>query len=90
MGRKPNDGRGRIGGRAKGTPNKPKAPTTGWVGEMYNHVRPHAEQLLISQSDATIYPRLLPAVIVAEALAELTEAVRELTAARVEQTTPAV
>ena len=90
MGRKPNDGRGRIGGRAKGTPNKPKAPTTGWVGEMYNHVRPHAEYVLRNQTDTQLYPRLLPAVIVAEALAELTEAVRELTAARVEQTTPAV
>ena len=27
MGRKPNDGRGRLGGRAKGTPNKDTAQT---------------------------------------------------------------
>lgn len=97
MGRKPNDGRGRIGGRAKGTPNKPKPPVTGWVGEMYNHVRGHAEYVLNRQTDAQYYPRLLSAIIVAEAVAELTATLRELAAASGvnlnparEQTTPAV
>lgn len=31
MGRTPNDGRGRLGGRAKGTPNKPPQPLHGWA-----------------------------------------------------------
>lgn len=81
MGRRPNDGRGRLGGRTKGTPNKPKAPTPAWVEKMLRHTRPHIEALLNSQGDTLFYPRLLPALIVADAVGNLNATIREIAAA---------
>ncbi len=46
MGRLPNDGRGRIGGRAKGTPNKPQAPLPVWVSGLIDKHRNRIEQTL--------------------------------------------
>lgn len=74
MGRKANDGRGRLGGRAKGTPNKPKSPATDWVGEMLAVARPTIDHSVRSKSDVELFPRLLPALLVAEALNRLTAA----------------
>lgn len=46
MGRLPNDGRGRIGGRAKGTPNKPQAPLPVWVSGLIDKHRNNIEKAL--------------------------------------------
>ena len=43
MGRTKNDGRGRIGGRAKGTPNKPLEPLTEWAAGVINRNRARFE-----------------------------------------------
>lgn len=44
MGRKANDGRGRIGGRAKGTKNKPAEPFNAWVSGLINRRRAQFER----------------------------------------------
>ena len=44
MGRLANDGRGRLGGRAKGTGNKPLAPLNEWVNGLLNANRKRIEQ----------------------------------------------
>lgn len=46
MGRTKNDGRGRIGGRAKGTPNKPKPiePLNEWAAGVINRNRARFEK----------------------------------------------
>ena len=46
MGRLRNDGRGRIGGRAKGTPNKPQAPLPVWVSGIIDKHRNQIEKTL--------------------------------------------
>lgn len=46
MGRQKNDGRGRLGGRAKGTPNKPQIPLNEWVLKMVNRNRERFEKEL--------------------------------------------
>lgn len=74
MGRKPNDGRGRLGGRAKGTPNKPATPVTEWVGNLLNKHRADFEQALTTQQAPEIYATLtLAAAILSntEALARV-------------------
>lgn len=43
MGRTKNDGRGRIGGRAKGTKNKPLEPVAEWVAGLINRNRARFE-----------------------------------------------
>lgn len=50
MGRQKNDGRGRIGGRAKGTPNRPKPeqpkplePLNDWITGIINRYRDRFE-----------------------------------------------
>lgn len=43
MGRLPNDGRGRLGGRAKGTPNKPKEPLDEWLARIIDKNRRQLE-----------------------------------------------
>lgn len=44
MGRTKNDGRGRIGGRAKGTPNKPIEPLNEWAAGVINRNRARFEK----------------------------------------------
>ncbi len=44
MGRKTNDGRGRIGGRAKGTKNKPKKTVRQWAAAMLDRRREQFEK----------------------------------------------
>lgn len=43
MGRTKNDGRGRIGGRAKGTKNKPLEPLNEWAAGVINRNRARFE-----------------------------------------------
>lgn len=43
MGRMKNDGRGRIGGRAKGTPNRPAEPLNSWITGVINRNRARFE-----------------------------------------------
>ena len=43
MGRKKNDGRGRIGGRAQGTKNKPLQPLNVWAAGLINRRRAQFE-----------------------------------------------
>ena len=47
MGRTKNDGRGRLGGRAKGTPNK-ITPVQDWLDETLRKHRPRIERELLS------------------------------------------
>lgn len=44
MARQPNDGRGRLGGRAKGTPNKPKKPLDEWMADLIDKNRKRFEE----------------------------------------------
>lgn len=75
MGRKPNDGRGRLGGRAKGTPNKPISPALDWLNGLLEKQRPVIElqftQGARCKDDAKIYALLS----VAAALRENTAAI---------------
>lgn len=75
MGRKPNDGRGRLGGRAKGTPNKPISPALDWLNSVLDKQRAVIElqftQGARSKEDAKIYALLS----VAAALRENTAAI---------------
>lgn len=48
MGRKANDGRGRLGGRAKGTPNKSTSDLKQWLSEVLNENRNQFERDLKS------------------------------------------
>lgn len=52
MGRTKNDGRGRIGGRAKGTKNKPLEPVAEWVGGIIDRNRARFEQDLDAMEPA--------------------------------------
>ena len=64
MGRKPNDGRGRLGGRAKGTKNKPATPVTEWVGNLLNKYRADFEHALTTEQAPQIYATLTLAAAV--------------------------
>lgn len=44
MGRKSNDGRGRLGGRAMGTKNKPLEPLNDWLNGLINRRRAQFEK----------------------------------------------
>lgn len=64
MGRTANDGRGRIGGRAKGTKNKPQEPVTAWVSGLINRRRAQFERdldALTPEQRADIMGRLIAA-----------------------------
>ncbi len=50
MARQKNDGRGRMGGRAKGTPNKPKAPIQEWLDDTLRKHRTRIEQEMANVS----------------------------------------
>lgn len=44
MARQKNDGKGRIGGRQKGTPNKVTASVKGWIAQVINKNRRQIER----------------------------------------------
>ena len=62
MGRLKNDGRGRLGGRTKGTANKPLAPLNEWVLGMVNRNRSRFEkdvETLTPQDRAKVFANLI-------------------------------
>lgn len=63
MGRLPNDGRGRIGGRLPGTPNKPKT-YAGWARRVLEYQRKQGNAFNLGTSSV-----LLAALVIADALA---------------------
>ena len=75
MARPKNDGRGRIGGRAKGSRNKPITPALEWLNNILDKQRPYIETQFIqgvrTKEDAKIYALLS----VAAALKENTAAI---------------
>lgn len=75
MGRLKNDGRGRLGGRAKGTPNKPISPALEWLNAVLDKQRPVIEAQFTTgarcKEDAQVYALLS----VAAALRENTAAI---------------
>lgn len=79
MGRKANDGRGRLGGRAKGTPNKPATPVTEWVGNLLTKYRADFEHAL---SDGQQAPTIYAALTLAAAILRNTEALERYAALR--------
>ena len=65
MGRKANDGRGRIGGRAQGTKNKPLEPLNDWLTGVINRRRAQFERdldALPPEERADVLGRLIAAV----------------------------
>ena len=64
MARLKNDGRGRLGGREKGTPNKPPVPLNEWVLGMVNRNRSRFEkevETLTPQERAKVFANLIAA-----------------------------
>ena len=64
MGRKANDGRGRIGGRAKGTKIKPTEPLNAWVAGLIDRRRAQFERdldALNPEQRADVMGRLIAA-----------------------------
>ena len=64
MGRQKNDGRGRLGGRAKGTANKPLETLNDWVICMVNRNRARFEkdvETLTPQERARVFANLITA-----------------------------
>ena len=62
MGRLKNDGRGRLGGRTKGTTNKPLVPLNEWVLGMVNRNRSRFEkdvETLTPQERAKVFANLI-------------------------------
>lgn len=66
MGRLPNDGRGRIGGRAKGTKNNPKKPLNDWAAALINRRRAQFEKdldALTPQERAAVLGPIIAATV---------------------------
>ena len=66
MGRLKNDGRGRLGGRTKGTANKPLAPLNEWVLGMVNRNRSRFEkdvETLTPQERAAVLGPIIAATV---------------------------
>lgn len=64
MPRLKNDGRGRLGGRVKGTPNKQPVPLNEWVLGMVNRNRARFEkdlETLTPQERAKVFANLIAA-----------------------------
>lgn len=82
MGRKANDGRGRLGGRTVGTKNKPKpepvVPMGEWVENLINKHRGAIEHALLVPTGEQGTP-LLAALLVVSALNRATTALRVAT-----------
>lgn len=68
MPRKANDGRGRLGGRTVGTPNKPLTPVSDWIDELVNHNRRYIERQLLETPFTPTGTNLLTALIIAAAI----------------------
>lgn len=81
MGRLPNDGRGRLGGRAKGTPNRPQTPALDWLNSFLDKQRivieTHFTTGARSKDDAQIYALLSVAAALRENTAALLAAKEE-------------
>ena len=84
MGRKPNDGRGRLGGRAKGTPNKPTTPVQEWLGDLLNKHRAEFETELATGGEKA--PTVYAALILAKAILLNTEALTRCASLREQST----
>lgn len=80
MGRKPNDGRGRLGGRAKGTPNKETTltPQEWQTLTLSENRRKFKEAMSKSESDNAL---------IAYAILSLAEAIRNNTEAFIQYAT---
>lgn len=66
MGRIANDGRGRIGGRAKGTKNKPLEPLNEWAAGLINRRRVQFEKdldALTPQERAAVLGPIIAATV---------------------------
>ena len=66
MGRKANDGRGRMGGRAQGTKNKPLEPLNEWLTGLINRRRAQFERdldALAPERRADVLGQLMAAVV---------------------------
>lgn len=66
MGRIANDGRGRIGGRAKGTKNKPQQPLNDWAAGLVNKRRAQFEKdldALTPQERAAVLGPIIAATV---------------------------
>ena len=66
MGRLANDGRGRIGGRAKGTKNKPQQPLNDWAAALINRRRAQFEkdlETLTPQERAAVLAPIIAATV---------------------------
>lgn len=66
MARNKNDGRGRLGGRAKGTPNKVTASTRAWLSDLLQKHRKKFERDfkdLPADKRVQVYERLLQYVL---------------------------
>lgn len=74
MGRRINDGRGRLGGRAMGTKNKPQPPVTEWVETLLNKHRSKIERTLTEPTDEAGAP-MLAALLVASSLNRAVKAI---------------
>ena len=69
MGRLANDGRGRIGGRAKGTKNKPAEPLNVWAAGLVNRRRAQFEKdldALTPQERAAVLGPIIAATAAAQ------------------------
>lgn len=77
MGRKPNDGRGRLGGRAKGTPNKPTTPVQEWLDNLLNQHRASFERELQTMGENA--PMVYAALLLTSAIKSNTEALAKIT-----------
>lgn len=69
MGRQANDGRGRLGGRALGTKNKPQPTVNDWINGLLDKKRGAIETALMT-GDRSI----LSALLIVSALNRLTDA----------------
>lgn len=66
MGRNANDGRGRMGGRAKGTKNKPAEPLNDWAAALVNKHRAQFEKdldALTPQERAAVLGPIIAATV---------------------------
>lgn len=74
MGRLPNDGRGRLGGRTVGTKNKPQPAVDAWVDGLLNKNRRAVESAVTSGDKG-----IISALLVVSALNRVTEALNTAT-----------
>ncbi len=74
MGRQANDGRGRLGGRAQGTKNKPQPAVNVWVDGLLNRNRRAVENAMNAPNGTQGTP-ILAALLVVSALDRLARAI---------------